>query len=452
MSAETSPAALSSSRRWLVRGIMALATLLAIVAIFAVWANRQVLDADNWASTSTQLLENREVRTQVGGFLVDQLYDNVDVAGEFQAALPPRLDPLAGPAANALRGLAEDRAVIFLGRPQVQQAWESVNRAAAEQFVAILDGESEAVTVSGDSVILNLQVLLSSLVQTLGGSGNLVSKIPPDAGQLTILESDQVGTLQSAVKAVRGLSGLLPGLSIALFALAVFLSPGRRRRVLMNSGWCFIAAGAVVLVGRNLGGDYVVGALASTASVEPAVEAVWTIGTDMLRDVAQAAMVIGTPVVIAAWLAGPMRAAVVLRRTAAPWLRTQPGVAYGVLAAGILLVIAWGPIPATRMVLPVVLMIGLAVAGMEVLRRQVAREFPDATTAGVRRAMRASVTRAMHAVSRPGNGARPAAAPPEPMSRIEQLERLVALHDRGVLSDEELAAEKLQMTATGAVR
>jgi hypothetical protein len=151
--------------------------------------------------------------------------------------------------------------------------------------------------------------------------------------------------------------------------------------------------------------------------------------------VAQAAIVMGIPVVVAAWLAGPAAPAVSLRRAAAPWLRDRPELAYGVLAAGLLLVIAWGPIPATRMVLPVLLMIGLAVAGLAVLRRQVAEEFPDATAEGVRQSMRTGVSRALHG----GPSAQPAVSPP---ARVEQFERLAALHERGLLSDEEYAAEK----------
>ena len=84
-----------------------LASVLAFVAILAVWANRQLLNTDNWTNTSTELLENRVIRDQIGVFLVDQLYANVDVSAELREALPERLQPLAGPAAGGLRQLAE---------------------------------------------------------------------------------------------------------------------------------------------------------------------------------------------------------------------------------------------------------------------------------------------------------------------------------------------------------
>ena len=462
---------LSSGRRWLVRGLLILATVIGISAVFAVWANRQVLDANNWADTSSSLLANPAIRTQVADYLVDQVYSSVDVPGEFRAAFPPRLDPLAGPAANAVRQLAEKRTVILLDRPRVQQTWEAANRVTAQQFIDIAEGNSRAIGIRGNAVVLNVRQVLLDLVRQLGGSGKLVGKIPPDAGRITIMNSDQVKTLQNGVNGLQGLSVVLPALAVVLYALAIYLSPGRRRRVLAYAGGGFIVAGVVVLVGRNLAGNYVVDSLAKTSAVVPAAEAAWSISTQMLRDVAQASIVIGIPVVIAAWLAGPMRPAVALRRAAAPWLRERPGLSYGILAAALLLVVAWGPIPATRMVVPVLLMVGLATAGLAVLRRQTAEEFPDVTAGDVSASLRGGATRAVRAVSmaRQGNGAptapgaEPVATPPvaghvvvapQPAAptRVEQLERLAALHDSGALSDEEFAAEKINLDRREALR
>ena len=68
-------------------------TILAVVAIFSVWANRQLLNPDNWANTSTALLQRADIRTATSNYLVNQLYQNVDVAGELRSKLPPALQP-----------------------------------------------------------------------------------------------------------------------------------------------------------------------------------------------------------------------------------------------------------------------------------------------------------------------------------------------------------------------
>jgi hypothetical protein len=44
----------------LVRGLIALGTVLAVLAIFAVWADRQALNTDEWVDTSGKLLEEQE--------------------------------------------------------------------------------------------------------------------------------------------------------------------------------------------------------------------------------------------------------------------------------------------------------------------------------------------------------------------------------------------------------
>ena len=129
------------------------------------------------------------------------------------------------------------------------------------------------------------------------------------------------------------------------------------------------------------------------------MERAYAISTDMLRDVAQATIIVGMPIVLAAWLAGPQRLAVDARRQLAPFLREHPGLAYGVVAALSVLIIAWGPMPATRSPIPVLAMVGLSMAGLEVLRRQTATEFPPSLS-GRRRRPAATRIRAAGAARR----------------------------------------------------
>ena len=70
------------------RVLLVIATVLAVFAIFAVWANRQLLSPDNWARTSTSLLQKETIRTALAGYLVDQLYANVDVPAQVKSGLP----------------------------------------------------------------------------------------------------------------------------------------------------------------------------------------------------------------------------------------------------------------------------------------------------------------------------------------------------------------------------
>ena len=143
--------------------LIVLATLLAFVGIFAVWANRQLLDTDNWVDTSSELLENEDVREQISLFLVDELYANVDVEARIEETLPPRLDPLARTVAGALRNFAERAVPDLLGRPRSLQLWEEANRRAHQRLLAVVEGDGgDNVSTEGGDVVLDLKSMLEA--------------------------------------------------------------------------------------------------------------------------------------------------------------------------------------------------------------------------------------------------------------------------------------------------
>ncbi len=355
------------------------ASLLTFLALPAVWLDRQALNTDNWTETSSELLENEAIRAQVANYLVDQVYANVDVQGEIAKALPPRAEPLAGFAAGGLQQVADDGVRTLLGRPLAQQAWEAANRRAHELLMKVLDGGGDIVGTSGGEVTLDLEALLTQTASRFGIGGRIADKLPPDAGQIVILESDQLDTAQKAANALDTMAVVLVVLALLLYALAVYLAVGWRREVLRACGFGLIGAGVLALVARSVAGGYVVDSLATTEAVRPAVEATWTIGTSLLVEAATATVWYGVVIVLAAWLAGPTRLATAIRRLKAPFLR-EPRYAWGGLAAIVVLIVAWGPTPATRSLVPMLVLTALLALGIEALRRQTAREFPDVTT------------------------------------------------------------------------
>ena len=162
-------------RRILVTTLVVVASILSVFSIMALWANRQVLNTDNWTSSSSKLLESKAIRTSVATFLVDKLYANVNVQGELQQALPAQIKPLAGPAAGGLRNLAQQGVEQLLQRPRVQALWENANRAAQKQLLKLLEGGGGALSTAGGTVKLDLGVVLQQAAATLGVGQNLAS-------------------------------------------------------------------------------------------------------------------------------------------------------------------------------------------------------------------------------------------------------------------------------------
>jgi len=364
-------------RRTASGALVALGGLVALLAIVAVWVSRQALETDQWTETSSKVLQDPAVQTAVAGYLVDQIYANVDVAGQLRAALPERAQPLAAPAAGALRNAAEQVANRALDRPRVQAAWEAANRQAHAELVDVVEGGGDVVSTSEGVVTLDLKALLTQIADRIGVGGRVADRLPAGAATIEILRSDQLSTVQSIGKALKPLAAVLVALALACFAVAIALVPGRRREALRACGIAFVFAGIAALVVRKLAGQAVVDELASTAAVEPAIESVWRIGTSLLVGVAVATIIYGALAVVGAWLAGPTRWATGLRRALAPYLN-DARIAYGALAVVVLLVLLWGPTEGTRRPLPALILIALLVAGFELLRRQVRREHPDA--------------------------------------------------------------------------
>jgi hypothetical protein len=364
--------------RWLVRSLIGIATVLGIVAIFAVWANRQLLDNGYWTSTNTKLIESPPIREAVSGYLTEQLYANVDVAGELKKELPSELQPLASPAAGALKDVVQKGINLLLERPRVQELWSKANSVTHAEFVRLIENKGSVVKLpGGGAVVLDLRPMLGEVAEKVGAPASLVEKIPPKVAQLRIVKSDQLKTMQDAVNVLRSLALVLPLLVVAMFALAVYLARGRRRQTLIEVGAAFVGAGLAVIVVRGIAGSKVVDSLATTEAVRPAAEAAWSIGTSVLANVAWSTVFIGVVVVLAAMLAGPTRIATSLRRLMAPYMRDRPDVTFGVLALLLLLLFAWGPIEATKSLTGILIIIVLAVVGTETLRRQTALEFPD---------------------------------------------------------------------------
>jgi hypothetical protein len=443
--------------RILITTLFVLATIIGIGAVHAVWVNRQALNTDNWTATSSRLLANKQIQTAVAAYTVNQLFSSGVPQARLKAALPPLLQPLAGPISAGAEQLANQAAPRLLATSQVQTAWREANRAAHSTLVKIINGGNALASTHGGVVTLNLHAIVNQLAASLGiqqqvaaataklkanagtvksGAAQVGITLPPADGQLVIMRSSQLKTVQDVAAAIKGAALILPLLAFALFALAVWLSRGRRRQALRRTGWCFVGIGLFALLDRRLAGNDIVNALVKNPSNRPAAHQAWDIATTLLYDIAVAMVAYGLVFVVAAWLAGHTRPATALRRLLAPTLRERPATAYVAVYIALLLVILWGPTPATRQLPYIVGFIVLLALGVHALRRQTAVEFPDGTDAE-------RSAPAGHADGRwwPGLAQSTARSRPDG-ERVNDLERLSNLHDHGALTDEEFAAEK----------
>ena len=354
------------------------ASLIAIISSLTTWVDRQMLDEDSWREASAELIQDPDVRRAVSVYLVNEVYEKVDVASDLEQRLPPDLKPLAAPAAGALRGPATDAVERLLAAPRVQALWINASSLAQEKLVNVLEDKTRAGISTGDgTVTLDLGELVTQVGTQLGVSSATLAKIPPDAGQITILQSDQLAAAQTAVKGLRVLSVVLFLLVAGLYALAVYLARGERRRTLRNVGWAIVLVGLVALVARRLTGSYAIDQL-TTPESEGAGMRAWLVGSSMLAEIGWAAILYGVIIVAGTVLAGPTRHATAARRRLAPLMVHSPGIAWAVAGGAYLLLVLWGPTHALRTWWGILVLGALLAVGIAVLRREIVREFPDA--------------------------------------------------------------------------
>jgi uncharacterized coiled-coil protein SlyX len=235
------------------------------------------------------------------------------------------------------------------------------------QTAAVLEDPSQANVDALDASLATIQPRVTAVLER---------QVVQSPGEFVVMDSTQLDGLQAVVGALRNLGIVLPLLVLLLYVAALYLAKGWRREALIAAGGGILAATLLVLLARRVTGTQLVPALASSETVEPAVASIWEIVSDTLRQRALFVLVVGLAFVGAGLLAGPGRPAVATRRFLAPYLRENRVAVYSVVAALFLLWLTFIPgIDNLGQVVVIVLLAVLAVVGVEVLRRQTAREF-----------------------------------------------------------------------------
>jgi len=459
---------MSRARRRTVKALVVLGSLLAFLSVFAIWTERQALNTNDWVDTSGKLIQNEKVRSAVSQYLIDQLYENVDVEQELEDILPGETKQLAGPVSGGLRQVAGGGAEQVLQSTTAEELWKDANRAAHEQLLAVLENKKEAVSTAEGNVTLNLGSLVTNLAGQVGIGSKLAEKLPPDAGQITILRSDQLKAAQDIAVGIKGLALVLSLLTLLAFGLAIYLSRDGRWVTVLFCGIGLVAAGFLVIVFRSVAGGIVVDQLVTDESVKPAAEATWSIGTSLMISIATTVIVFGVLLGIAGWLGSPTGSARSTRRFMSPFLRDYIPFVYTGWAILVCIYFLSAPTQNLRTFLTTLILAGFVAFGIHELRRQADEEFPDVEVGDYFGGARDRVVDAVKSANlgerasklrlpemrRPSEGDAGTAATAElpaddEDSRLHRLERLAELHEKGVLTDEELAAEKARVLGGG---
>lgn len=436
-----------SSAIWV---LLAIAGLLLLLSSFAVWIDRVALNTGVFSETSSSLLDDRAIRTAVANRAVDELFANVDVQAEVKDQLPKDVKSLSGPASAGLRQASYQIVDRALRQSTFQRLFEATLEESHRTLVDVLEGGRSGVSTENGVVTLNLQTIIREAADRIGIGDQVADKIPADAGEIVVLRTDQLDTAQNVFELLKTLAWVLPILTLVAFGAAVALAIERRRTV-RDVGIVLAVVGIVGLLAASLVGSYVVDSLVAQSDDRNAASNAWGIVTVLLRGSFRLMVVVGLLVVLAAWLAGPARRALVARGWLAPVLRARAW-AYGALGLLSIVLLRTAEVSDFTRLLTILIVVALGVTWIELTRAQTLREFPDA-------AMPELVADARTRVSAWLESRRAAAAAAEPSPRptpaqaaaatdlTSRLASLADLHARGELTDAEYASAKTRVLA-----
>jgi len=302
-------------------------------------------------------------------------------AGQLTPTLKQNLQALHRTAAQLQTKIANLEATIKGVQGQVPSQLQGrlsglqARLSTADNRASTLEQRTAAVLANPSSA--NVQTLDASLAAAESRINALLNRQAIQTpGQLVLLSSGQLSGIQTLFSLLRNLGIVLPILALLLYLAAIFLAKGWRREALIAAGGGIVLATVFILLLRRLIGNGI-DSVAASDTVKPAITSVWDIISAGLRQRALFVLVIGVAFIGGGMLAGPGRHETAVRRFLAPYLRDHPVAVYAVVAVLFLLWLSFIPgINNVGQVIVILVLAALAVVGIEILRRQAAREFP----------------------------------------------------------------------------
>jgi len=231
------PAATSrhTGRKWAVGILIFLGVILLILANVAFWAYFTLLNTPGWVAAVGPLSKDPAVAGLVSQYAVGQLFEQVDVQGIAEEALPAELQILAGPLTMGLEQLADEAATRLIMTDAFNDVWVAVNRTGHTIVMDILKGRGDRLYFQEGDLVLDFSEELGAVAGFLEdqlGVEDLDFFPQAEGGRLVLMSSRQVAILQEVVSYLTAIGLLLPLLTLVAFGVAVWVSLWRRQTVI----------------------------------------------------------------------------------------------------------------------------------------------------------------------------------------------------------------------------
>ncbi|MCH8559851.1 hypothetical protein [Nesterenkonia sp. DZ6] len=315
-------------RAFLAALLLALGVFLAPLAVVAAWTKTEVTNTDQFVATVSPILEDPAFQA----FLVDEITaainEEIDIEtitsdlfdGIATLDLPPgaaaALQLLEQPAAEGAQSQIRSTTERLIASDEFEQVWDQSLRISHARLTAVLSGDASGAVVISDTGEVGIQIgpIIASVKEQLTAQGfALADRIPDVDRTVDVAQSDELVQARTAYQALDVLGFVLPWVSIGLLAGGVLVAR-RKARALIWAGVGLTFAMAFLALG------VAVGRIATVASISPqhlpssAAEAVYDALVPLLCSTVLAVGVAGVTTAVVAYLAGPFRGAIAVRR------------------------------------------------------------------------------------------------------------------------------------------
>src|SRR3954468_5363883 len=340
--------------------LIVVASLLLPFAGLTVWIRNMMLSTDRYTTTIGPIAKDPVVQEAVATKVSLAVANELDIAKRAKAALPPKAEFLAGPIATGATQLVHTATLKIVQSDQFQTLWERANQRAHDQLVGALTGRDAKHLKNDDGkVVLQLGPLAVKVAQQLRRIG---IGLPSDINvsrmnvRFVLIDSADLKSIQTYTKVLDKLAWLLPILAILLYGIAIAIAP-KKRVAVARTGIGITVAMVVAVVGYGLIRTLYLDSLPGPGKHE-AGAIIYDTVTRYVQRGFRIILIVGVLVWLMAWLAGPSRPAVAVRRQwnrmfdrgdhdgkvgpITQWVADHVGLLRGVLLAALgLVLIAW---------------------------------------------------------------------------------------------------------------
>ena len=157
-----------SLRKFAVGVLVVLTAVSFLAAGIGVWASRNFLNNDIFASRLGTVIDEPAVQDALARYTTTEIMKLVQPEQLIADALPPRAQILAPTITSAVQGFVESKVQEIFATPEFAALFKAVVNGAHQRAVDLLEGNnSEVVTADGQTVTLNFLPVIDQVLKKI---------------------------------------------------------------------------------------------------------------------------------------------------------------------------------------------------------------------------------------------------------------------------------------------